>query len=506
MQFTVRQTLVWFLVLSGISLAIHSLTIGLSPVVWQDEVQIVDYGRDFWDGYQSNYSITYHATEKRPLRYLSFVGCAVQELAYRVAGNTFYGPRSVAILGSIFASFALLGLLGSYGLRPLLSLTVALGFQLDPIFAQGYRGARIDAWTIGWMLLACWLIRFLINKSKNRRFAQSGFLIAGVCVGIAGLTWVSAILLIPLLIYELISADTFHALRAQITNRLIATVMIGIASIATIFITVLIAIPDPQQAFSDTFFLTQRSTSGRFDVVELLYIFKLSPFILLFALCAVTQRRQFGLTITTIVATFLVFKTSIYIHRAMYLLPYFYLAAGLFFDHMFKSRERRPLYLSAIIGATLLLFYSATVTLAGRSYTALAESSERDARSLIPALKNIIPKNARVALNTWSLYYVARELDWLYFLPYDPSQPVEDVDFFVFDAKDPDIPNLNQMRENGYEKLHVEIPISSTLVSPNKPKEKISKYGPYIVYTKKVMSDGPADIERGELLPQETPP
>ena len=61
----------WGLVLFA-TLSVHSLTIRISPTIWQDEVQIVDYGRVLAPGADRSHAMTWLDSGRAaiPLNYL----------------------------------------------------------------------------------------------------------------------------------------------------------------------------------------------------------------------------------------------------------------------------------------------------------------------------------------------------------------------------------------------------------------------------------------------------
>ena len=85
-------------------MTVHLITIRISPVIWQDEVQIVDYGRVFLEP-GTPWSVSF-TPEGGPLGRVSYIGSLGQELAYRATGRSMAGPRVLSFLGALLAAYA----------------------------------------------------------------------------------------------------------------------------------------------------------------------------------------------------------------------------------------------------------------------------------------------------------------------------------------------------------------------------------------------------------------
>ena len=117
-----------------------------SPPVWIDEVMIVDYGRVMLDDEPRDIAVTYNVEANRPVKPVPWLGCVIQELAWRVTGSPL-GPRWVATLGSLLGVvFLAVWLCGhaTSSTEVWAALTLCGTWFLESTFLDSYRGARVD--------------------------------------------------------------------------------------------------------------------------------------------------------------------------------------------------------------------------------------------------------------------------------------------------------------------------------------------------------------------------
>ncbi|MFM9024968.1 MAG: hypothetical protein ACKON7_06475, partial [Planctomycetaceae bacterium] len=176
---------------------VHLTTLTRSPPAWQDEVQIIDYGRVVLPGSDQSFGVNWHA-QNRPIRLLNYIGPVVQEAACRASANTSVGPRLSALLGAVVAAIAMRGWLLATGVSPSIAFVAAWAFLWDPLFASSYRSVRVDSWCMAALLASLWCVRRASRSGTGDRMLVA----AGAFVAVAALTWPSAILLAPLLAYE----------------------------------------------------------------------------------------------------------------------------------------------------------------------------------------------------------------------------------------------------------------------------------------------------------------
>ncbi|MFZ2097168.1 MAG: hypothetical protein WAV05_11080, partial [Anaerolineales bacterium] len=185
----------WSLAITVIAL-IHSFTLTISPTVWPDEVDIIDYGRVALQP-NTEWSINWQE-EDRPRLMLSYLGPILQEWAFQFSGESLVGPRAISLIGALAAATIAVGWLRSRGTSAFKAGLLGLIFLLDPLFTQSYRGARVDGWAMALGLGACWVLSRTSWRIQNGRTYHGMVLLAGALDLLAFFVWPSAVMLFPL--------------------------------------------------------------------------------------------------------------------------------------------------------------------------------------------------------------------------------------------------------------------------------------------------------------------
>lgn len=486
----------WHLLVAAIvgSAAIHGLTLCISPPAWQDEIQILDYGRVAAPGGDLSFAATW-SKANHPVQTIGYVGCLLQEMAYRAVGNSMAGPRLSSLLGASLAAVLLFGWLREAGVTAWIAAVTACTFLWDPVFVQGYRGARIDCWSIAFMLAALWCVR----RSARSRVAAPWLVAAGPFVALSGLTWVSAILLVPLLVHEIVAGEAFAAAPDSATRDLLRRgwqTRLATVALSTMVCFAVLLIPLWQEvreiiAAPSSFFVAgdraSRATSLLQRSVQLPLTFIRSP---LFPAAAMAGAALVGLRswfVAFAVAAAGVVITNPYVHRSVYLLPYFALAFALAADRLrARLATRRSALACLTLAAVLPLAGNAAISLGARTAVALLERQRRDpaiADRFVEALT--AGRRGRVLLGSWSLYYPFRARGWSYWGPEDKRDTADivrslDYDLVVHD--EPKGPHKldAELLARGYVKrvFTVEVPGGSATGLAKETRG----FGPYVVY------------------------
>ena len=185
-------------VLLGLAVLPHLLTLELSPIIWFDEVQIIDWGRTLIFDPGSDWSLSWLEREGRPATNYGFIGPALQELAYRANPGSPIGPRLSAVLGAMLAASALVVWLHDRGLPATASLCGGWLLFLHPNIVQSYRGGRVDGWALAGVIMGAVLLRRGIARNK-----PGLSLFGGSMVGVAPLLWPGAVIAMALPLVEL---------------------------------------------------------------------------------------------------------------------------------------------------------------------------------------------------------------------------------------------------------------------------------------------------------------
>ena len=211
-QSACRPRLIWCCFLFVVvAVALPGLT--RSPPPWQDEVQILDYGRGFLDGQTDGAAVSFVASEQRPIHPLSYLGCVASELAYRTLKSA-AGPRLLALGGAmLFSTMLLLGMLRSATdtVGPLVALLICGSMFLEPLSFQSFRGARLDALAIA-MVVGAW--RLIERKEGEQCWWR--FAVGGSLVGLSFFVWPRIIIAWPLVMLPLLVGRDAASLRKSV--------------------------------------------------------------------------------------------------------------------------------------------------------------------------------------------------------------------------------------------------------------------------------------------------
>lgn len=416
---------------AGLVVAIHCLTLRISPTVWQDEVQIVDYGRATVFERGTDWSINWHP-QGRPIPVLAYLGPALQESAYRLSGGSMLGPRVASLVGAVFAGSMALGWLAARGTIPAVALAGAALLLLDPSFTQGYRGARVDCWAIGFCLAAAWSLRAARQPERCGRHAFR----AGLCAGVGGLIWPSVVFLGPLLLAEGWAAVRQTPAPDRWRTACRGAVLFAVGAVG-LFVVALIPFQAELRAMVADLFSISRSglnlsSGGSHPRASQLGVFwqslQLGPWLFVLALPAWLVRRDCGLGLGLAVAVAITLATNAYVHRVVYLLPY---ALGLVTGAA-SEWSTRPVarWVPWVVrgGLTAMLGWGVVLTLVLRPWLALGQAEGRNPAVLVEAATRALGRtHAAVYVSPWEFYYAGRQLGWrqykLPFVPEEPSSP-----------------------------------------------------------------------------------
>lgn len=397
---------------------VHLLTIAISPTVWQDEVQIVDLGRDILAP-DPSMSLGWTARQ-RPVSFVNYLGPVLQEVAYRASAPSIVGPRLSTLLGAIVAAYLMFLWLRARraGVGPALGLSVV--FFLDPIFVQGYRGARVDSWVFALVLLACILVRRSADGPASGEGVARRLVVPSTLMVVAFFVWPSAIYLIPLVVAEAVLTHT--PLRVPVTRVL----SWGLAAIAgAILGMVLCLIPMIGQlptVLSDTL-ITRDQYYRAVDPVghligavwNMVLSFQQSPLVPVAALAAAVSRRNRVLAAATAVAVLSMLPTMMYVHRVVYLLPYL---IGLIGEGWPRVDESRPRAWPRVAMAAMLVLAGSISLVARPALAFMTREARNSALWEEAALQMPELRFQRLYLEPWEFYYVGRRLGWKMVRPY----------------------------------------------------------------------------------------
>ena len=425
-------------------------TLRISPPIWQDEVQIVDYGRTAIQGSDRSWSINW-SSEGRPMLILSYLACGLQELACCLTGNTEVGPRLASVVGALFAGTCALGWLLQRGCVPIAALGGAVLLLVDPVFAQSYRGARVDCWVFGFIFLTCWLIQRSTVDSRREKRVNLLLILAGVPFALAGLCWPSAILLVPLVLSELMVAyqlrltwNSFVGFIPGLVTLGAATTMALLLFLAPVWSSVWSAVMDLSGSVSNVSKTESILSSGYAIAAS----YRLSPWLLVLGIGGFFVQPNRLLGIAFLLAALGVSLTTVYIHRALYLLPYLLLSVVCLIALLAQAQRLLSIALKAgLLALACLVCWSSAVTLGARTWTAWSQRLARSPDRILEVGKAAIgARDVSVYTHCWEFYYAGRQLGWrqfrLFSLPEDQDSEVlsrllSKMDFVILREGDP---------------------------------------------------------------------
>lgn len=398
--------------------SVHLITLTISPSPWQDEVQIIDHGRNLIAP-DPAWAINWLPLQ-RPIEFLNFLGPMAQEAAYRALAPSIAGPRLSSLLGAIIASYLVFLWLRSRQLADVPALIAAATFLLDPVFVAGYRGARIDSWTIALAVGACLAVRHTRPAAAGNRVSPV-LLLPGALMVAAFFIWPSAIYLGPLFVAEVCAV--YVPLRAPL-RRIAVWALVALAGTLAALGLFLFAAGDLLGAMlADRSFSTgayyQQNANWAYLVGALRNLaqsYQQSPILPALAVFfAVTGRNPY-VAAAAGVALLAALPTMMYVHRVVYFLPYIISIVGEGWRWAEESRPRRS-WPTAVMALALL--WAIGLSLVVRPTLALMASDARqpsvflDAAAQMPELRS-----QRLYLGPWEFYYAGRQLDWKMVRPY----------------------------------------------------------------------------------------
>jgi len=417
---TGRAVRIWA-ILSLVTLLVSLTTLRLSPPAWQDEVQILDYGRILLPGADRTSAMSWSDAD-RPIFPLNYPSCVASEIAFRLAGRDMAGPRLLGLLGAIAASGAMLWYLRTRGIASWIALAVSIAFLWDPMFAPGYRGARFDGWAMATMLAACGLIRR--GADGERPFRPQA--LAGMLIGSAGAIWVSSIILLPLVVVEVFGTERRDLRPGLVAKGLLQRLgWIGAWAFVALSLCFLPYAGSLSLMLQDTLGYAHERTDSTYDlgsaILNALSTFVGSPVLAVGALLAIVWRRQWALATGLLAALGLVLATGPYVHRNVYLEPYLLIAVSVGGQAAWGSARAGPRRVAAA-GMVLLCGWGAVVTLGARNANAFLDRVGRDPdRPLVELRERLGEGPHRAYLSAWRAYYAARSMGWSYLRPFSLS-------------------------------------------------------------------------------------
>lgn len=498
--------LLWFCILIIVFL-IHCLTLTVSPPIWQDEVQIIEYGRLFLDP-NVDWSVNWDLLNKRPFLNLFYLGCLLQELAFKAANFSIAGPRIFTLIGASVAATTTMGWLLYRQVPGKIAALLGLALLLDPLFVQSYRGDRLESWVIALCFGVCWLLRIAIKNFTKYQLCLINVGLAGSLSAIAMFIWPSAIILYPLILLELSSLLYINLKKqANFQNSLKLLFVFSFSGLITVIL-LLIPIKDQLPILISNFITYSSNLKSDLNIVTIinfLQSFKNSPILPILAIISLIFYQDKALILTSLLALFIILNSTVYIHRVIYILPYLIaLLSGIYsqnktitFNKYLNKYFKPNLKTVKIIFLVLLLSWATSLSLMIRPIIGLGNTSGRNLDILLDAGKNYIGQGEyKVWDSTFHFYQTGRLLNWKLYHNFRGLEDekarknfLEQLDYIIISQSlnNPFYPLIKNSKFKLKESIKIKInnqENKGVIYNITKYLKSQTNYGPYNLYSK----------------------
>jgi hypothetical protein len=412
---------------------VQASTAGLIPSLMQDESQITDYGRLALDPL-SRWSVTWWVASDKPIFLWSYVGPVLAEIGYQLGGASGVGPRIMALLGGLAASYMALGWLLERKVPSVIAAMLSLAFMLDPLFTLSQRMARSDSWVMAFCLASCWLL--CRSSSKHGSSKVLLVILSGILASAASFVWPSAVFLYPLIFLQLVQSIYVSGdLKKSINQIMLYTVYFCAGAL---FAALVLIIPirqhiamilgdmksmvalniDSSKTFAERA-LTPLSWQPWSKLIKA-FAKTLSPGLPVLAIWALFFRREKGLVLMCFVTLSAIFITLVYEFRLLYLIPYCLAITGVLFSQVPSKALKPAVHRISVTLVYLVALWAIGISIFLRSALAFNDRTLHDRALISEAARSAIGQgNYKVFLAfTYEFYFTGRSLGWQLYTPY----------------------------------------------------------------------------------------
>jgi hypothetical protein len=406
----------FWLLLLFVFLAVTLPNLTLWPTLFQDEMQIIDYGRVFLDP-STDWSMGWLVHESAPMTSMAYVGMTLQELAYLLGSPSHFGARYSSLLGAVLASSLLLGWLRARKTPIPFALLLALAFLLNPIFNESYRQGRVDSWALACFFAALWLTVEATNTLFGSRPEKWKLFAAGGFAGLSLFVWPTTLSLMPLLLVELLAcawAVTRTGVRSFTSHVIRTSLPLALGGTLVVLLLALPIVLDAgtyRRSLEYSVEVQKFAASIQRPLLDLYNVY--DPWLIPLALLSMLLPRNYGYNLAIGVALIMMYQTMVYPMRVLYLLPYLMaiMAGALTWVREGSPAPRRKtvfmLALSLMIGGNLW------VSAWKRPHLAVSQAEARSPAQFDQRMQAAIGAGPyRVLTTEWEIYYAARALGW----------------------------------------------------------------------------------------------
>jgi len=445
-----RKYAFWLILFLGT--ALHVLTLTYSPIHWQDEVQVVEIGRLYFSS--SDWSMYWlsalgDANGSIPTTFWG-VGAVFAEFGYRLLGE--FGPRIITLLALILSTL----LVRAY-LRPKLDSSwpadaLALIYFAAPQLVESVRTARVDVFAFLFLFAGL----ALLSRASWRY--ELRFALLGAASALCVLSWPTAVLLLPIVLFEVVAL-----FRRDSTRLAHATKLLFLAALSALIVSVLALLPIlghladvlsifrnnvPQSAALDNAIDWKGAAVMMFG----------PPFLYLAALpCLLPRRDNLLLSLGGFAFLAICLLNRFYTFRVMYFVPYAIIALALTVSASRKPPMRRVMSALSVVLLVCCFGYSVLA----RNAIEFCTREYRNDSEMCKVLSSLIPSGAKVRADTYLPYFLGRSLGWRQFKSNsDKLEPVGnlgDFDYVIVERGDLTDGYAKELSQAGFTKA-AEIP------------------------------------------------
>lgn len=399
--------------LLGLVLAVQLWTLPWSPTVWQDEAQIIDIGREWFE--PTSPATIWFEPGRAGLPQLSYVGGVLMEVVYRLGGGTYLAPRLLSLGAGALAALACLVWLRRLGIESTVATVAALWLYLDPVIERSYRGGRVDVLAIAVAFGAC----AVIAGGHSRMSLPWRLVLTGALGALLPWIWLPGFLLWPL-----IGVAVWHKGRSSDS-------MVGWPAAAAwiaggaVTATLLVVWPVRDELFAVVstmsrllaFDATAPSAAAPQSIGVLPEVWtsmRYAPWLPVAAVAGAWlgrgPARQVGAAAALVAAV--VVATRPYLYRYVYVVPYLVVLAAFALARL-RASGHASLIRAAHASVVVTLLWSAGLALGYRTWVAWDERPGRDHTALETQLEQALGRGGRsVYVEALETYHAGRALGW----------------------------------------------------------------------------------------------
>ncbi len=406
---------IWIALVIGF-LAITLPNLALWPTLFQDEMQIIDYGRVFLDP-STDWSMGWLVHESAPMTSMAYLGVALQELAYLAGSPSILGARMSSVLGAVLASSLLLGWLRARNTPALVALVLSLAFLLNPIFNESYRQGRVDSWAFVCFFAAAWLLREGTRNLPMNGRARLLLFLSGVFAGLSLYIWPSSLSLMPLFLVELLVAVWIAAgggaakSFGQSVRVAVPIALGGLVTTGLLAVPILLELSTYLRNLEYAVEVQKYAASIQRPLLALYNVY--DPWLIPLTLLSLLLPRNWPYVPALGIAVAVMYQTMVYPMRVLYLLPYLMviMAGALTWVVQDRTAPRRKLVI--VLALALMVGGNVWVSAWQRPHLAVSQAEARSPAQFDEQLRSSIGAGEfRVLTTEWEIYYAARALGW----------------------------------------------------------------------------------------------